>query len=152
MKAVNRQTGVWYAVKMIKDKTNRGVERGQIRNSTIAREIAIMEKLKHKNICELKEVFLEDGCSDISKGPCFVVTLSLLIRPNLDLVLELVEGGDLLEYILNRGGLSAYHQHLPCPHSTLNFAFQTKMRPSTSHISYAMLLHIFTDKALLIET
>ncbi|EAU91637.1 CAMK/RAD53 protein kinase [Coprinopsis cinerea okayama7 len=86
MKAVNRKTGVWYAVKMIKDK--RAAHAGDIRNSAIAREISIMEKLKHRNICELKEVFMEEGSSDIN------------------LVLELVEGGDLLEYILNRGGLS----------------------------------------------
>ncbi|KAJ2918044.1 hypothetical protein MD484_g2375, partial [Candolleomyces efflorescens] len=89
MKAVNRETGVWYAVKMIKDKTagRGGEQQGQIRNTAIAREIAIMEKLKHPNICELKEVFLEEN------------------GPDINLVIELVEGGDLLEYILKRGGL-----------------------------------------------
>ncbi|RXW25644.1 hypothetical protein EST38_g233 [Candolleomyces aberdarensis] len=89
MKAVNRETGVWYAVKMIKDKTagRGGDQQGQIRNAAIAREINIMEKLKHPNICELKEVFLEEN------------------GPDINLVIELVEGGDLLEYILKRGGL-----------------------------------------------
>ncbi|RXW15179.1 hypothetical protein EST38_g10681 [Candolleomyces aberdarensis] len=89
MKAVNRETGVWYAVKMIKDKTagRGGDQQGRIRNAAIAREIDILEKLKHRNICEVKEVFLEENGSDIN------------------LVIELVEGGDLLEYFLKRGGL-----------------------------------------------
>ncbi|KAJ2924548.1 hypothetical protein H1R20_g12551, partial [Candolleomyces eurysporus] len=89
MKAVNRETGVWYAVKMITDKNagRGGDQQGQIRNAAIAREINIMERLKHPNISELKEVFLEENGLDIN------------------LVIELVEGGDLLEYILKRGGL-----------------------------------------------
>ncbi|KAJ3510201.1 hypothetical protein NMY22_g16043 [Coprinellus aureogranulatus] len=96
MKAVNRSTGIWYAVKMIKDKTRRGSSLteggggggGVIRNPTIAREIGIMEALKHPNICDLKEVFVEEDSTDIN------------------LVMELVEGGDLLEYILSRSGLT----------------------------------------------
>ncbi|KAH6913842.1 CAMK/RAD53 protein kinase [Coprinopsis sp. MPI-PUGE-AT-0042] len=91
MKAMNRATGVWYAVKMIKDKRTpqQQLEQpGGIRSAAVVREISIMEKLKHPNICELKEVFTEEGSSDIN------------------LVLELVEGGDLLEYILSRGGLT----------------------------------------------
>ncbi|TFK25731.1 CAMK/RAD53 protein kinase [Coprinopsis marcescibilis] len=87
MKAIKRATGEWYAVKMIKDKRPGNHQDGNIRNSAIIREISIMEKLKHRNICELKEVFMDEGSNDIN------------------LVLELVQGGDLLEYILKRGGL-----------------------------------------------
>ncbi|KAJ2931453.1 hypothetical protein H1R20_g5592, partial [Candolleomyces eurysporus] len=110
MKAVNRETGVWYAVKMIKDKTagRGGEQQGQIRNAAIAREINIMEKLKHPNICELKEVFLEENGPDISQFflPHEIIPLVIQINfPHPDLVIELVEGGDLLEYILKRGGL-----------------------------------------------
>ncbi|PFH44973.1 hypothetical protein AMATHDRAFT_164241 [Amanita thiersii Skay4041] len=81
-KAVCRATGEWYAVKMIQDSKKIGVK-----TITFSREIAIMQKLKHPNICNLKEAF--------SPG-----------NGDLYLVLELVDGGDLLEYILYRNGLS----------------------------------------------
>jgi len=81
-KAVSRATGEWYAVKMIQDsKRGKGV-----RNTALAREITIMERLKHPNICELKEVFFQDN-------------------GDINLVLEFVDGGDLLEYILCHNGV-----------------------------------------------
>lgn len=65
-KAVSRATGEWYAVKMIQDsKRGKGV-----RNTALAREITIMERLKHPNICELKEVFFQDN-GDISQSSYF---------------------------------------------------------------------------------
>lgn len=77
MKAINRNTGIWYAVKMIKDRSRRSTTDGEtvggggiIKNSSIAREIGIMEALKHPNICDLKEVFVEEDSSDISKCSC----------------------------------------------------------------------------------
>ncbi|KAF9478621.1 Pkinase-domain-containing protein [Pholiota conissans] len=79
-KAIHRPTGVWYAVKMISGaKTVK--QNGTSRNTTFAREISIMERLEHRNICKLVEVFFHDDGS-------------------INLVLELVEGGDLLEHIL----------------------------------------------------
>lgn len=54
--------------------------------TSIVREILIMRNLEHPNITELKTVFFQPG------------TISL--------VLELVEGGDLLEKIVNNNGLS----------------------------------------------
>lgn len=91
MKAISRATGKWYAVKMIHDKSVRSPGEQQhgpnSRKAAFAREISIMENLKHPNICELKEVFYEEDNNDIS------------------LVLELVEGGDLLEHILHNNGL-----------------------------------------------
>ncbi|KAF8644791.1 hypothetical protein AX16_008253 [Volvariella volvacea WC 439] len=89
MKAVSRKDGKWYAVKMIANRANRdGTDSASSsRNTAFAREIAIMEKLKHPNICELKEVFYEP-------------------RGDIHLVLELIEGGDLLDYIIRQSGLS----------------------------------------------
>ncbi|KAJ3514639.1 hypothetical protein NLJ89_g2260 [Agrocybe chaxingu] len=86
-KAVHRSTGLWFAVKMINASKTVGRDRGHSnRNATFTREINIMEKLDHRNICKLFEVFFqEDG--------------------SINLVLELVEGGDLLEYILSNNGL-----------------------------------------------
>lgn len=83
MKAIERSTGKWYAIKIITDKHNRPGDQNRI---AFAREIEIMKKLKHPNICELKEVFYQAN--------------------GINLVLELIEGGDLLEYILRHGGLS----------------------------------------------
>ncbi|RDB16782.1 putative serine/threonine-protein kinase fhkC [Hypsizygus marmoreus] len=100
MKAVSRATGQWYAVKMIQDhKTVRSPGDQQqgyhSRNQTFAREISIMEKLRHRNICELKEVFFQEDTNDIH------------------MVLELVKGGDLLDFILKNNGLSeAMAQHI----------------------------------------
>ena len=67
-KAMSRTTGKWYAVKMIqesKNVRNNGDHGHTSRNSIFAREIGIMEKLKHPNICELVEVFFQDN-NDIS--------------------------------------------------------------------------------------
>ena len=67
MKAVSRATGEWFAVKMIHDtKMNKPIDNSAPANgnspaSSFAREISILEKLKHRNICQLKEVFFQDG-------------------------------------------------------------------------------------------
>lgn len=70
MKAISRATGKWYAVKMIHDKSVRSPGEQQhgpnSRKAAFAREISIMENLKHPNICELKEVFYEEDNNDIS--------------------------------------------------------------------------------------
>ena len=106
-KAMSRATGKWYAVKMIQGSRNVR-NHGHTRNSTFAREIGVMEKLKHPNICELVEVFFQDN-NDISMSFSTIFTIvSTLLHMNhtfTDLVLELVEGGDLLEYILKNEGL-----------------------------------------------
>ncbi|KAF8973309.1 kinase-like domain-containing protein [Flammula alnicola] len=89
-RAIHKQSGIWYAVKMINAaKTVR--QNGASRSATFAREISIMEKLEHRNICKLVEVFFQEDSS-------------------INLVLELVEGGDLLEYILkSETGLDELH-------------------------------------------
>lgn len=61
MKAIERSTGRWYAIKIITDKHNRPDQN----RVAFSREIEIMKKLKHPNICELKEVFYqENGISE----------------------------------------------------------------------------------------
>ena len=66
-KAMSRATGKWYAVKMIQSKNVRsnGIHDHASRSATFAREISIMEKLKHPNICELVEIFFQEN-NDIS--------------------------------------------------------------------------------------
>ncbi|KAH9485365.1 Serine/threonine-protein kinase cds1 [Psilocybe cubensis] len=86
-KAIHRATGQWYAVKMISASKAVRNNTQSSRNSNLAREISIMEKLEHPNICKLVEVFFQDDKS-------------------INLVLEHVEGGDLLEHILKNGGLA----------------------------------------------
>ncbi|KAH9915026.1 Pkinase-domain-containing protein [Epithele typhae] len=84
MKALHRTEGKWYAVKMIQaNKLRRGFSAASVaglrdddKAANFAREINILEKLQHRNICQLKEVFFE--------------------RYNINLVLEWVAGGDLL--------------------------------------------------------
>ncbi|KAG6331844.1 hypothetical protein ID866_7247 [Astraeus odoratus] len=93
MKAISRSTGQWYAIKMIQESRirragaqehSRNTDKDQ-KDSAFIREISILETLDHVNICKLKEVFREGD--------------------NIDLVLEYVDGGDLLEFILKHNGL-----------------------------------------------
>ncbi|OSD06682.1 Pkinase-domain-containing protein [Trametes coccinea BRFM310] len=93
MKALNKAEGTWYAVKMIhSNKLRKGLSHATLngvqtsdKSNNFAREINILERLKHPNICQLKEVFFEPY--------------------SINLVLEWVPGGDLLDYILRRNGL-----------------------------------------------
>lgn len=102
--AMHRVSGKWFAVKMIAGaKTgNRQNNNQSTRNVAIAREISIMEKLEHPNICKLVEVFFQNDNS-ISKDLFLPFLILIDFAP--DLVLELVDGGDLLEHILSHGGL-----------------------------------------------
>ncbi|KAF7978410.1 hypothetical protein HWV62_821 [Athelia sp. TMB] len=91
-RAMHRQTGKWYALKIIKAakiKASSQKRALEVRRATaFAREITILKRLVHPNICQFKEAFIHDSDDNIS------------------LVLELVDGGDLLDYILSRKGLS----------------------------------------------
>ncbi|KAI0762162.1 Pkinase-domain-containing protein [Trametes elegans] len=101
MKAMHKQDGNYYAVKMIQaNKLRKGLSNASLngaqtndKTSSFAREINILERLQHPNICQLKEVFFE--------------------AYSINLVLEWVPGGDLLDYILKRQGLhEPQAQHL----------------------------------------
>ncbi|RPD52895.1 Pkinase-domain-containing protein [Lentinus tigrinus ALCF2SS1-7] len=90
MKALHREEGNWYAVKImpanklrkaVSDPSADAVTPDTIPN-ILKREIDIMQRLEHKNICQFKEVFYE------SQG--------------ISIVLELVKGGDLLGYLEKR--------------------------------------------------
>lgn len=83
-RAVCRADGRQHAIKMI----NRAKLRadGEAAVTIFMREISILEQLHHPNICQLKESFQESA--------------------NVILVLEFIDGGDLLDYVLSRDGLS----------------------------------------------
>ncbi|KZV62540.1 kinase-like protein, partial [Peniophora sp. CONT] len=81
MKAHRRDTGTWCAVKIIHRTTKDELV-------SLMREIAILRSLEHDNICALRECFFPDS--------------------DAHLVLELVEGGDLLDYIWEGNGLCEY--------------------------------------------
>ncbi|KAF8200052.1 kinase-like domain-containing protein [Mycena galopus ATCC 62051] len=90
-KALHKASGQWVAVKVIHE-TKRHNAPATATASDAARtrqnrEIHVMETLQHPNICQLREVFWNANGS-------------------IDLILELVDGGDLLDYILKRGGLT----------------------------------------------
>ncbi|KAJ7467081.1 kinase-like domain-containing protein [Mycena latifolia] len=93
-RALHRSSGEWVAVKVIHETKRHGPqpttpsEAARIGSSLpSSREINIMQTLRHPNICMLREVFWNTNGS-------------------IDLVLELVEGGDLLDFILTHNGLS----------------------------------------------
>jgi len=69
MKAMARETGEWWAVKIIHGNKVRGGNNNQNQNGggnqhlqSFAREIGILETLDHPNICRLRETFVpEEG-------------------------------------------------------------------------------------------
>lgn len=99
--AVSRDNGLKYAVKMINKARFRNHSNSD-QMGMFLREIAILEKLKHPNICLLKEVFTDNN--NISKRS--QLDCESFISHFSGLVLEFIEGGDLLEYIIKNGGLS----------------------------------------------
>lgn len=85
-RAVGRQDGQMYAVKMISRNKLHGNVGGGVVANVFMKEIDILGKLRHPNICQLRDTFQESE--------------------NVVLVLEYVGGGDLLDYIIGHGGLS----------------------------------------------
>ncbi|KAJ7092083.1 CAMK/RAD53 protein kinase [Mycena belliarum] len=86
-KALHISSGEWVAVKVIHEtKRHTG---SAVPDNGQSREITIMQTLRHPNICLLREVFWNANGS-------------------IDLVLELVEGGDLLDFILKSNGLNEH--------------------------------------------
>ncbi len=57
-KAIKRDTGRWYAVKVI--QRSRFRPKDDKSNDMFMREITILESLDHPNICRLEEKFIED--------------------------------------------------------------------------------------------
>ncbi|KAH8116604.1 Pkinase-domain-containing protein [Phellopilus nigrolimitatus] len=84
MRAVCRADGIPYAIKMIHRNKLKSTEDGSMQS--FRREVAILKTIKHPNICAFKEVFEDDNA--------------------INLVLEFVEGGDLLDYIISNNGVS----------------------------------------------
>lgn len=122
MKALHKETGRWYAVKMIQRRSLRrstnnaqGLFQSITTDSALTREAKIMEKLVHPNICQLKEIYWDETYISASLGTSFIQ----LLNPFTDLVLELVQGGDLLDHIIVRDGLSPLFQLLD-PEQVIN--------------------------------
>jgi serine/threonine/tyrosine protein kinase RAD53 len=111
MKAISRSTGQWFAIKMIQESKVRRVTATDNKSNTdkeetaFMREIAILESLDHPNICKLKEVFRDQGSigKDAHSLWCQDCRLTSALA---DLVLEFVDGGDLLDFILKNNSLS----------------------------------------------
>ncbi|KAF9029586.1 kinase-like domain-containing protein [Rhodocollybia butyracea] len=88
IKCLERSTGIMWAAKLFSNPINVG-SNSNLASKTdtmVSREISILQKLSHPNICFLKDTFI-------------------LPEGKLVLVLELIEGGDLLEYILSNAGV-----------------------------------------------
>ncbi|KAG6845388.1 hypothetical protein H0H87_009735 [Tephrocybe sp. NHM501043] len=89
-KALCRRTGEHVAIKMIKNTRTvqpLGNQCPRPRRDHFNREIDVLSRLEHNNICRLREAFVHDDTDDI------------------ELVLELVEGGDFWKYIIKHAPL-----------------------------------------------
>ncbi|TDL21734.1 kinase-like protein [Rickenella mellea] len=90
VRAISRETGATYAVKMI--RRSRCKYNDTIGNNVFIRKIDIFKGLHHKNICQLKEMFVDVN--------------------SIYLVLEYVDGGNLYDYMTKLKGHSLSRQDL----------------------------------------
>ncbi|MED6278642.1 Death-associated protein kinase 1, partial [Characodon lateralis] len=81
----HRRTGVEYAAKFIKKRRNKSSRRGVSRED-IEREVNILKEIQHPNIITLHEVFES--------------------KPEVILILELVAGGELFDFLAEKESLS----------------------------------------------
>ncbi|XP_047237258.1 death-associated protein kinase 1 isoform X1 [Girardinichthys multiradiatus] len=81
----HRRTGVDYAAKFIKKRRNKSSRRGVSRED-IEREVNILKEIQHPNIITLHEVFES--------------------KPEVILILELVAGGELFDFLAEKESLS----------------------------------------------
>ena len=77
MKAMSRENGHWYAVKMIHNKhlkrsmtkhINNGERVTVDASKALHKEVQILQRLTHPNICQLKEVFYEENYIQIGRA------------------------------------------------------------------------------------
>ncbi|XP_055049060.2 death-associated protein kinase 2 isoform X3 [Misgurnus anguillicaudatus] len=80
-----KSTGVEYAAKFIKKRLNRASRRG-VRREEIEREVDILQELQHPNIISLHDVYEN--------------------RTDIVLILELVSGGELFDFLAQKESLS----------------------------------------------
>ncbi|XP_068579218.1 death-associated protein kinase 2 isoform X1 [Cebidichthys violaceus] len=84
-RCIERSTGVEYAAKFIKKRQSRASRRG-VRRDEIEREVDILQQLQHNNIVALHDVYEN--------------------RTDVVLILELVSGGELFDFLAQKESLS----------------------------------------------
>ncbi|KAI2648274.1 Death-associated protein kinase 3 [Labeo rohita] len=84
-RCIEKSTGVEYAAKFIKKRLNRASRRG-VRREEIEREVDILQDLQHPNIITLHDVYEN--------------------RTDVVLILELVSGGELFDFLAQKESLS----------------------------------------------
>ncbi|XP_049429330.1 death-associated protein kinase 2 isoform X1 [Epinephelus fuscoguttatus] len=84
-RCIEKSTGVEYAAKFIKKRQSRASRRG-VRREEIEREVDILQQLQHNNIVSLHDVYEN--------------------RTDVVLILELVSGGELFDFLAQKESLS----------------------------------------------
>ncbi|XP_056272051.1 death-associated protein kinase 2 isoform X1 [Pseudoliparis swirei] len=84
-RCIERSTGIEYAAKFIKKRQSRASRRG-VKRDAIEREVDILQQLQHNNIVALHDVFEN--------------------RTDVVLILELVSGGELFDFLAQKESLS----------------------------------------------
>ncbi|XP_020487072.1 death-associated protein kinase 2 isoform X2 [Labrus bergylta] len=84
-RCIEKSTGVEYAAKFIKKRQSRASRRG-VKREEIEREVVILQQLQHPNVVELHDVFEN--------------------RLDVVLILELVSGGELFDFLAQKESLS----------------------------------------------
>ena len=119
-KGLSREDGQVYAIKIVKSD--------QITNA-VTREIAILQTLSHPNICGMKDTIREDGPEgSVSECKCLSHRSVHYLCHIKGLVLELVPGGDLFDYIEAYGPLSVSHSFAASASSTQHIFITAEFR------------------------
>ena len=107
VKALHRTEGQWYAVKIVqKSRLRKGIiDDGQETREqrAVLREIDIMKRLHHEYICRYKDVFIEENSMCMYHRHRCQSSRILIYGRGTALVMEYVDGGDLLNYLHSRG-------------------------------------------------
>ena len=104
MHALHKKSGDYCAIKIIE---NRGKK--EERSGTVAREVSIMRRLQHSNICRMLDVFWEPAhtCEDNALPFPSCVSHTFIIG----IVMEWVPNGDLMDYLETQGTLCKLFGH-----------------------------------------
>ena len=139
VKALHRREGAWYAVKMFKaDKLSHVLDGHDpaapegFPLTHFQKEIQILRRLDHPNVCKLREAFYEGD--SISKRLILLRSRATDLDVP-DVVLELCKGGDLMKYLMKHEH-KILREYIPPPYLNDELTSSRAVEPEAQDITY----------------